>query len=230
MSMVERDFSGFEIRVWQTDSIPDEVFEQVKAVFAENYREANIGYLEKTTGKLRFMSTAHDRQGRMAGFALGECRVIDLPRLPQTNVNLAGLCCVSPDFRRHGLFGRLEGLALGAYQPPPADRYLSCGRCAHPASFRNFFRNPQAVPHRGKRPTEWQREVGVAIADAYGSPGFDPDTFVVKGSGVPIGWPIIEIEATEEEWAIFKPVDRSRGDSLLGIAWNPNPPAGWNED
>ena len=43
--MVERDFSGFDIRVWQTDSIPADVFEQVKVVFAENYRDANIAYL-----------------------------------------------------------------------------------------------------------------------------------------------------------------------------------------
>lgn len=226
---MERDFSGFDMRVWQTDSVPAAVFEQVKGVFAENYREANIGYLEKSAGKLRFMTTAHDAQGRLAGFALGECRVIDLPRLPASNVNLAGLCCVSPDFRRHGLFGRLEGLALGAFKPPSAERSLSCGRCAHPASFRNFFRNPEAVPHFGRSPTGWQREVGAAISEAYGSPGFDPETFVVQGSGVPIGWPIIEIDATEDEWAIFKPVDRAKGDSLLGIAWNPAPPPGWQD-
>lgn len=225
--MAERDFSAFEIRVWQTDSVPEEVFRQVQGVFAENYREANQAYLEKNIGKLRFLTTAHDKEGRLAGFALGECRVIDLPRLPASNVNLAGLCCVSPDFRRHGLFGRLAGLALGAYKPPPAERYLSCGRCAHPASFRNFFRNPDAVPHLGKVPTEWQQEVGRAVVEAYGSPGFDPLTFRVHGSGVPIGWPVIEIEATPEEWEIFKPVDRSKGDSLLGIAWNPGPPDGW---
>ncbi|MFN8618864.1 MAG: hypothetical protein U0837_17415 [Dehalococcoidia bacterium] len=59
-SMVERDFSGFDIRVWQTDSIAD-VFEQVKVVFAENYRDANIAYLEKNAGKLRFMTTATNK-------------------------------------------------------------------------------------------------------------------------------------------------------------------------
>ena len=41
------------------------------------------------------------------------------------------------------------------------------------------------------------------------------------------GWPVIEIEATPEEWELFAPVDRSRGDSLLGLAWNPNAPEGW---
>ena len=227
--MGERDFSGFTMRVHETASIDPVLFGQIADVFAENYRDANIAYLEKNAGKLKFLSTAHDEAGKLAGFALGECRVMDLPRLPATVVNLAGLCCVSPGYRRHGLFRELERMALGAGRPARVDRNLSCGRCAHPASFRGFFHNPDAVPQRGARPTEWQREVGTAIAEAYGSPGFDPETFVVKGSGVPIGWPKIDIEATPEEWAMFEPVDRSHGDSLLGIAWHPAPPEGWTE-
>ena len=76
-------------------------------------------------------------------------------------------------------------------------------------------------------PNEWQREVGAAIAEAYGSPGFDPETFVVSGSGVPIGWPVMEIEAAPEEWEVFEHVDRSKGDSLLGIRWVDTAPEGW---
>jgi hypothetical protein len=91
-------------------------------------------------------------------------------------------------------------------------------------------RNPSAVPRRGHRPTRWQRAVGTAIAEAYGSPGFDPETFVVRGSGRPVGFPAIEIDATPEEWDLFAPVNRQAGDSLLGIAWNPDAPAGWSED
>ncbi len=225
--MVEGDGVAFVLEVLQTDRVDAATFAEVKAVFGENYRDANQAYLEKNLGKLRYLSVARAPDGRMAGFALAEARVIDLPRLPASNVHLAGLCCVSPDFRRHGLFGRLEGLALGANKLPPADRYLSCGRTAHPVSFRNFFKNPAAVPRSGTTPTEWQQAVGVAITEAYGSTGFDPLTFVVKGSGVPIGWPVIEVEATAAEWEMFKAVDRSKGDSLLGIAWNPGPPEGW---
>jgi hypothetical protein len=201
----------------------------VKRLFAENYRDANLAYLEKALGTLRFIATALTPNGEMAGFALGEARMIDLPRLPASKVHLAGLSCVGMGFRRQKLFGRLEQLALAEAKLPLAERSLSCGRCAHPASFRNFFRNPAAVPHAGRVPTEWQREVGIAIAEAYRSPGFDAATFVVQGSGSPIGWPVIEIEATPEEWAMFEPVDRSKGDSLLGIAWNPAPPDGWQQ-
>ena len=227
--MAVEDIPGFTFNVYQTDSLPADVFRAVAGVFSENYREANLTYLEKNIGKLRFVSVAVAENGETAAFALGESRVIDLPRLPETSVRLAGLCCVTTPYRGKGLFGRLEGLALGAYELPPAERALSCGRCAHPASFRNFARNPNAVPHRGKKPTAWQKEVGQAIADAYGSPGFDPETFVVKGTGVPIGWPVIEIHAAPEEWEVFEPVDRSKGDSLLGIAWQGTLPEGWND-
>ncbi len=226
--MARLTHDGLVIAVTQTDSIPDSLLAEVLAVFAENYREANATYLEKNLGKLRFIATARDAaSGQLAGFGLGESRVMDLPRLPGSVVNLAGLCCVGQEYRRHGLFSTLIGYALGAYQPPPAERRLSCGRCAHPASFRGFWVDSNAVPRPGKRPTGWQQEVGLAIAEAYGSPGFDPETFVVKGSGTPIGWPVIDIEATPAEWEMFRPVDRSRGDSLLGIAWRPDSPSGW---
>ena len=223
------DVDEFTLTVLETDRIPATVLEAVLRLFGENYREANSAYLEKNLGRLRHLSLATAPDGALAGFALGETRVIDLPRAAGTVVRLAGLCCVGMDHRRHGLFGRLESTALGANAIPRRERYLSCGRTAHPASFRNFFANPAAVPHPGRKPTEWQKEVGIAIAEAYGSPGFDPETFVVKGSGVPIGWPVIEIEATAEEWEMFKPVDRAKGDSLLGIAWAPTPPDGWLE-
>jgi len=219
--------ADFTLEKFETGHVPAEVFAGVKRLFSENYREANEAYLERNLGKLRYLSVARASDGRFAGFALGELRVLDLPRAPQTNVSLAGLCCVGAEFRRHGLFGKLESLAIGRGAPDENNRYLSAGRTAHPASFRNFFRNPNAVPHPGRRPTEWQQQVGSAVAKAYGSPGFDPETFVVKGSGVPIGWPIIEIEATPEEWAMFEHVDRANGDSLLGIAWAPTPPEGW---
>ncbi|MGE3073995.1 MAG: hypothetical protein AB7N24_12120 [Dehalococcoidia bacterium] len=213
--------------ILRTDRVSDSVFDEVRRLFGENYRDANIAYLEGSLGKLRFLSIARSASGVAAGFALAEARVVDLPRLPNSNVHLHGLACVGADFRRHGLFGKLERAALSGNSLPPAERLLGCGRCAHPASFRNFFKNPAAVPHRSHPPTEWQREVGIAIAEAYGSPSFDPETFVVGGSGVPIGWPVIEIEASPEEWKMFEPVDRSKGDSLLGIAWSPEPPPGW---
>ena len=219
--------ADLRLRVVETAGVSEADVRRVKAVFAENYRDANLAYLEKSLGKLAFMALAEAEDGTLAGFALGESRILDLPRLPGSLVRLAGLCCVSMAFRRQKLFGRLETLAIDARVFPAAERSLSTGRMAHPGSFRGMTRNPTVVPRRGAKPSEWQQEVGIAVAEAYGTPSFDPETFVCHGTGVPIGWPVIELETTPEEWDVFAPVDRAKGDSLLGIAWNPTAPDGW---
>lgn len=218
----------FTYRVFETASLTESDLARVQMLFAGNYREANFGYLEKSLGRLRYLALAAASDGTPAGFALGESRVMDLPRLPGTAVRLAGLCCVSASYRRQGLFGRLERMALAEGAVITGERSLAAGRMAHPASFRSMSANPTVVPRRGVLPTPWQQAVGSAIAAAYGSP-FDPATFVCKGSGVPIGYPVIELDCTPEEWKLFEPVDRSTGDSLLGISWAPDAPTGWDD-
>ena len=106
-------------------------------------------------------------------------------------------------------------------------RTIHAGRMAHPGSYRTMARNAATVPKRGVEPTRWQQEVGAAIAAAYGVERFDPTTFVCHGSGVPIGYPAMELDVTPEEWEVFAPVDRDKGDSLLGVSWSPDAPEGW---
>jgi len=221
------DFSAFDFRTVESGGLTVADIDVAMGLFESNYREANRGYLEQAFHKLKFTTIAtHD--GVPAAFALGEARLMDLPRLPQQFVAMAGICCVAPAFRRRGLFGEVEFRCMSAAGIAAAGgRRLSTGRMAHPASFHLMSQNRSVVPKRGAAPTSWQQEVGAAIAEAYGVPAFDPLTFVCKGSGVPIGYPIVEVEAPPEEWELFAPVDRSRGDSLLGIAWWPDAPEGW---
>lgn len=218
--------SGFAFAVYETATLPDAVRDELSMLFEVAYRQANQAYLAKSLRTLRYVAVA--RQGsRAVGFALGEQRVLDLPGLPRQAVRLAGMCCIAPEYRRRGLFGKLESLALGAAKIEPQDRWLTCGRMAHPASMRGMARNPTVVPKPGVPPTPWQREVGEAIARAYGVSTFDPATFVCVGDGTPIGYPNLEVEATPEEWEVFRPVNRDRGDALLALAWNPDAPPGW---
>lgn len=197
---------------------------KVLALFERSYREADLEYLHESMHRLRNVALAF-RGDELVGFALSENRLLDLPRLPGQVVFLAGLACVAPELRRRGLLLELSrlGFTTGSAAPPG----LSCGRMAHPASFRRMRGNPSVVPRPGVRPTPWQQEVGQAIADAYGVRRFQPDTFVCSGRGRPIGYPVIEIEATPEEWELFRAVDRDRGESLLGIAWAADRPPGW---
>ena len=222
----EHDFSAFEITTVLCEQVTAEDRARMLSLFDACYRQANHAYLERSLRQLRYVSFAlHD--GRPAGFGLADSRVVDLPGLPKQTLILGGLCCVLPEFRRRGLFGELERRAVTAGDPPTGGRSLSCGRMAHPGAFRGLARNPTVVPKPGIPPTPWQREVGQAVADVYGVETFDPETFVCIGAGKPIGYPVIELETAPQEWEVFRPVDRDRGDSLLGIAWSPDAPAGW---
>jgi len=220
-------FSKYDIRVLRTESITNDDLANVHELFDISYRQANHSYLEKSLKRLRYIALA--TMGKTpAGFAVGDTVQTMLPRLPDPQiVVLAGICCIAPDFRRQGLFGHLEGSAIrenGLLQP--GIRALACGRMAHPASFHNMSQSPTVVPKYGVPISEWQKEIGLRVAELYGV-NLDPETFVVIGSGTPIGYPIMEIDVTEEEWRLFKAVNRDRGDSLLGISWGPDAPEGW---
>jgi hypothetical protein len=198
------------------------------ALFDSNYRQANHPYLDKSFGVLHHSAIAIEKAtGVPAGFALGDMRIADLPRLPQQVVGLAGICCIDPEFRRRGLFGALEQLAIAGAGVAPTGSMLMAGRMAHPASMRTMNYSDGAIPQPGVPLTAWQREVGRAVADLYGTAEFDAETFVCRGTGAPIGYPVMEIEVAPEEWIVFEPVDRDRGDALLGLSWRPKAPEGW---
>lgn len=205
--------------------VDERTLAELLALFRASYRAPRDAYLIESLARLRFVATAR-AAGALAGFALGEARIMDLPRLSAQPVALAGICCVDPRFRRRGLFRELERRAFAASGVRAAPRLLSCGRVAHPASFRTMTGNPTHVPRRSVRPTAWQREVGAAIAAVYGVERFDPETFVCIGGGSPMH-AIIDVEVRPEEWDVFAAVDRDRGDALLGLCWTPDAPAGW---
>ena len=227
MLVSDRHVAEFEFRTVSAGSLTTADRAHLFELFDACYRQANHAYLEKSLGNLRYVSFA-TRHRKPAGFALGDSRIMDLPRLRRQTVILAGLCCILPEFRRQGLFGQLEVRAVQAGDRTSSQRVLTCGRMAHPAAFRSMSHTPSVVPKRGTTPTPWQQEVGRAIADAYGVDAFDPRTFVCIGGGKPIGYPVIELEVRPEEWEVFRHVDRDHGDSLLGIAWRPRAPRGWH--
>jgi hypothetical protein len=223
---MDGESDGFEFEVWESKALSSAKRAELLGLFESNYRKANPSFLTKSLARLRHVALSY-RQGLPVGFALAETRVIDLPRLPREVVTMAGICCVAPEFRRRGLFRRLELLAGSAAKVAEAPRRLLSGRMAHPAAFRSIGRIPGCVPQAGKSPTPWQQEVGAAIAEAYGVHDFDPRTFVCIGDGTPIGYPQLEFDVEPHEWGLFEPVDRDRGDALLAIAWAPESPPGW---
>jgi hypothetical protein len=190
------DLAGFEFSVSEASALSAQLRRNLFDLFDASYRRANHAFLERSLRTLRWVATV-EHQGAPAGFALADARVMDLPRLGPQVVHLAGICCIAPQHRRRGLFGKLEFHAMAAVGVPEAPRRLLCGRMAHPAAMRTIGRLPTSVPKRGVRPSAWHRQVG------------------------------IEMEVEPHEWEVFAPVDRDRGDALLGIAWAPDAPEGW---
>ena len=217
--------SAVAFDVVRTSDLSPAMRARVFALFRDSYRAPNDAYLEQSLAKLRYIATANTVE-TLAGFAVGETRIMDLPRLGEQAVALAGICCVAQRFRRRGLFRELEQRAFRAADPWPGPRVLSCGRVAHPASFRTITWNPTHVPKADRPPTQWQREIGARIAEAYGVTAFDAETFICAGSGRPMD-PILDIDVRPEEWRVFGAADRARGDSLLGLCWTPDAPPGW---
>jgi hypothetical protein len=223
----ERDLAGFVFRTVPTGSLSTADRRLLSDLFDACFRHANHARLEKLLGQLHYVSVAL-REEKPAGFSVGEVRIIDLPRLGQQTVMLGGLTCVAPAFRRRGLMIALAQRIIMASTRRWGGRALFCVRYGHPAAFRSVVATSESgVPRSGIRPTSWQREVGRVIADAYGVEAFDPETFVCRGAGTPIGYPIIDFEVEPADWEVFRHVDRDRGDSLLGIVWRPDAPPGW---
>ena len=223
----ERPLPGFAFRTVPIESLTAAERQLLSELFDACFRNANQAHLQKLLGQLRTVSIALCDE-KPAGFTMSDVRVMDLPRLPEQVVMLGGLTCVIPEFHRRGLMMELGRRNVIDSTPQWRERALICGRYVHPAVFKRVVASSESgVPKPGVRPTAWQQEVGRAIADAYGVEEFDPETFVCRGSGRPIGYPIIDLQVEPEDWEVFRHVDRDRGDSLLGIVWIPDAPGGW---
>ncbi len=219
--------SKIDFRVIPVKSLTSNDLYQMRQLFDDSYSQANYSYLEKSFARFRYISFANLRD-ELIGFAMADSIETNLPGLPEPQiVVLAGICCVATDYRRLGLFVDLEFMAASASrQIKPNDRLLVCGRMAHPASFRTINQFPATIPKYGVPLSEWQKEIGLKVAGLYGV-DIDPETLVVIGDGSPCGYPKVISEVSDEEWLLFKAVNRERGDSLLGITWFPEAPPGW---
>jgi hypothetical protein len=221
----ERDY---RIEVGDSAALTAREREQVHALFARAYEQANHDYIDSSLSCLGTIARARDGD-TLVGFALTDVRFAELPRFdaPQLLL-LAGIGCVELQLRRCGLFSHLSRSAARANGLLAAreGRFLACGRMGHPAGFRAMSQLPTVIPREGRELSDWHLEVGAVVAGLYGV-RLKPGSLIVEGSGRPVGHPRIEIDVAPEEWLPFRDVDRSRGDSLLGMAWQPDVPDGW---
>ena len=201
---------------------------ELSRLFHATYRDADEAYLAKSGKTLRFVALAESGDA-LVGFSFGDSVQVNLPRMDEPqSVALAGIACIDESMRRRGLFVTLATEAIRAGGGVQADNpLLFTGRMAHVLTYRTMANmSPTTVPAAGKNTSAWHREVAVEVASLFKSE-IDPDTFVVRGSGSPVGFPRIAFDTSPEEDALFAQVNRERGDSLLSMCWLPDAPAGW---
>jgi hypothetical protein len=197
-------------------------------LFHATYRDADEAYLAKSGKTLRFVALAECGDA-LVGFSLGDSVQVNLPRMDEPqSVALAGIACIDESMRRRGLFVTLATEAMRAGGAIQADkRFLFTGRMAHVLTYRTMANmSSTTVPATDKPSSTWHREIAVEVASLFKSE-IDPETFVVRGSGSPVGFPRIAFETSPEEDALFAQVDRERGDSLLSMCWIPDAPTDW---
>src|SRR4030042_1176620 len=101
LTVTERPFPGFVFRAVPTGSLTTADRQLLSEVFDACFRHANHAHLKKSLELLRYVSVAL-RDEKPAGFTLGDVRVMDLPRLGEQTVMIAGLACVAPGLQRRG--------------------------------------------------------------------------------------------------------------------------------
>src|SRR4030042_3465927 len=153
LTVTERPFPGFVFRAVPTGSLTTADRQLLSEVFDACFRHANHAHLERSLELLRYVSVAL-RDEKPAGFTLGDVRVMDLPRLGEQTVMIAGLACVAPGLQRRGLMLELARRNFIASTPRWSERALFCVRYGHPAAFRRIVAASESgVPRAGVRPT-----------------------------------------------------------------------------
>ena len=219
---------NIQLTTHSVHDLTEDRISQILALFDATYADANHSYVLSSFEVMAWVALAM-HGSTLAGFAIADVKFVDLPRMHGLHsVATYGIGCIDENFRRMGLFSRLAKAAGQASGKLPVNRrYLNCGRTAHPVSYK-FLANIGAggIPELDRPLSPWHLEMVERIAALYGVEVY-PGTCVVNGKGVPIGYPRLDVVATDIERKMFENVDRDKGEALLTMSWSPDAPSGW---
>ena len=161
--------------------------------------------------------------------------MVDLPVVGAQRLWAQGLTCVDPGLQRRGVASNLPGMTrrgMGAncpttrtlrVTPIPRRCWAHSTSTGRPGLATMSWSSPPPIgqPARNNE-TSRGRSQHISAARTTTMRGG-----VRVGPGHPVGDAVVEIQADENAWALFEAVDRSRGDTLLGLHWVGDPPDGW---
>jgi len=219
---------SIQVTALSVHDLTEDQVSQILALFDAAYADADHSYLLSSFEVMDWIALA-THGPVLVGFAIGDAKIVDLPRRNGLQpVASYGIGCVDENYRRMGLFTRLEKAVVQASGKLPVNaRYLNCGRPAHPATY-NFIANigTGCIPEPGSPLSPWHLEMVERVA-ALCCVKVHPGTCVVIGKEMPIGYPRLKVIATDAELRLFENVNRDRGEALLTMSWTPEAPSGW---
>lgn len=228
-----RPVEGVEFTGRPPNGATDHELRGIHDLFDRAYRDGDHSYLHAQLARLALGLAWQD--GSVIGFNLAGKFRVDLPIVGARCLWSQGLTCVDPTTQRRGVARNLPAVTeRGFVETSEHDAYVA--RYAHPASLLGSLqingspwpgRNVEEMSSSYSSATAVQRLVGRAVAAHLGSDDYDEDHWVCRGTGRPVGDPVVSIDAPSGAWEFFSSADRARGDTVLGLHWATDPPASW---
>jgi hypothetical protein len=229
-----RSANGAEISVRPCADLSSDERAEIHDVFAEAYRDADHGWLDRRLDGLGSVGVGW-RDGRIAGFvASSAAQKIELPLIGEQRVTDGGVTCIRPNAQGTGLANAIGQEMIRTR--PGGDPDIVVNHYATPVTLRAMFHigryqwpgnNIHEAAATLATPTHSQRLVGAALAQRGGAIDYDADHWVLRG-GQPAGESVTDPVDLEAEYdQLFRHIDRSRGDTLLGVFWITQPPPQW---
>ncbi|MDZ7677150.1 MAG: hypothetical protein U5K29_01205 [Acidimicrobiales bacterium] len=198
----------------------DADFGELADMCAEGDSEIGVGMLSKQAEEWVLITLARDNS-KLKGFSFST-----LERIGGTPSVLVGVASVKRTSKRDSI---LRGIVLDQLRRAvlafPDEDVLIGARFNDPAGFEAYRQLDDIVPRPGHKASGEERAWGRRLAKRFGveNGNYDDRSFVATGDGsTPC---VLHHEALKPERiapdvaALFEPLDRRRGDSLIAFGW-----------
>ncbi len=205
---------------------------RLHGLFEAAYTAADHNYLDWRFASLNTVITAWSGQSAVgfSAYAIGE---VDLPCVGHRTFSDGGITCIHPSAQ-----GRSIGLAFGTswrlfdgVRPELALNHFATPVTLHAMLRVGSYQWPgndiSTVATALTAATPCQRAVGAEVARRAGAISYDATRWVLR-TGHPAGETTTKPTGLDPLYTkIFEALDRTKGDTLLGVFWTVEPPAVW---
>lgn len=211
---------AIEIETKDCTALSDADFGELADMCAEGNSEIGVGMLSKQAEEWVLITLARDNN-KLKGFSFST-----LERIGGTPSVLVGVASVKRTSKRDSI---LRGIVLDQLRRAvlafPDEDVLVGARFNDPAGFEAYRQLDDIVPRPGHKASGEERAWGRRLAKRFGveNGNYDDRSFVATGDGsTPC---VLDHEALKPERiapdvaALFEPLDRRRGDSLIAFGW-----------